>query len=95
MLKSTGEGGKGLNSSKDIYFKGGTLEATTSGEKEDASPKAVKADGFIYISGGFFTARSEKGRATDCASENQFPTIEGTPVETPTLKKKTVIVKFE
>ena len=94
VLKSTGEGGKGLNSSKDIYFKGGTLEATTSGEKEDASPKAVKADGLIYISGGFFTARSEEGRATDCASKDRFPIIEGTPVETPKLKKKTVIVNF-
>ena len=94
VLKSTGVGGKGLNCDKDIYVKGGTFTATTEGKKDDASPKAVNADGIIYLSGGSFTAQCEKGRATDCASDDRYPIIQGTATKK-AWEKKEVIVIFE
>ena len=46
-LKSTGEGGKGINSDKDISIISGELNVVTLGDKGVASPKGVKADGDI------------------------------------------------
>lgn len=46
-LKSTGEGGKGINSDKDISIVSGELNVVTLGDKGVASPKGVKADGDI------------------------------------------------
>ena len=41
-LKSTGEGGKGINSDKDISIISGELNVVTLGDKGVASPKALK-----------------------------------------------------
>ncbi len=56
-VKSTGSGGKGLNSDSDITISGGETTVATNGSKYtynnyDSSPKGVKADGDITISGG-------------------------------------------
>ncbi len=57
-LKSTGTGGKGLNSDADVKILGGETTITTSGgkytysSKLTSSPKGVKADGNVIVSGG-------------------------------------------
>ena len=57
-LKSTGEGGKGINCSTDITFSGGTLNSVTLGAKGETSPKGIKADGLIDITGGYIYSYS-------------------------------------
>ncbi|MDO4755217.1 MAG: carbohydrate-binding domain-containing protein [Parabacteroides sp.] len=57
-FKSTGTGGKGLNSDVDIVISGGETTITTTGGKYayssdlTSSPKGAKADGNVTISGG-------------------------------------------
>ena len=51
-LKSTGEGGKGINSKRDVIVKGGEINVVALGEKLNSSPKGIKADQNISISGG-------------------------------------------
>ena len=51
-LKSTGEGGKGINSSNNIKVSGGQLNIVTFGSQGLSSPKGLKADGNISVSGG-------------------------------------------
>ena len=51
-LKSTGEGGKGINSKRDVIVKGGEINVVALGEKLNSSPKGIKADENISISGG-------------------------------------------
>lgn len=52
LIKSTGEGAKGINCNADITITGGETACVTLGEKGNASPKGIKADGTIAISGG-------------------------------------------
>lgn len=57
-LKSTGTGGKGINTDTDVIFAGGVATITTTGGKYyytqnvTSSPKGVKADGNVTITGG-------------------------------------------
>jgi len=57
-LKSTGEGGKGINSKRDVIVKGGEINVVTLGEKLNSSPKGIKADENISISGGYIYSYS-------------------------------------
>ena len=91
-MTSTGEGGKGINADRDIVMTGGTLTATCTGEKDLSNPKAVKTDTYIYLSGGSFTAQSTNGRATDCASDKQYPTIIGEPTTKNLAKHKVEVI---
>ncbi len=96
-LTSTGEGGKGINAESDIVVTGGMLTATCTGDKDVSNPKAVKTDTYIYLSGGSFTAQSTNGRATDCATDDRYPTIDtsvnGSP-STQTTSKHSVVINW-
>ncbi|MBO4871055.1 MAG: carbohydrate-binding domain-containing protein [Muribaculaceae bacterium] len=51
-MKSTGEGGKGLNTVGDLVITGGNINVVTTGIKGFSSPKGIKSDADINISGG-------------------------------------------
>jgi hypothetical protein len=57
-LKSTGEGDKGINSKRDVIVKGGEINVVALGEKLNSSPKGIKADENISISGGYIYSYS-------------------------------------
>ncbi len=58
LLRSSGNGGKGINATGNLIINGGTTTAITTGnqyiysERLTSSPKSVKADGSISVSGG-------------------------------------------
>lgn len=59
LLKSTGNGGKGLKAGTTFTMNGGTLRAIATGKNSNnVSAKAVKAAGDIVITGGDIMARS-------------------------------------
>lgn len=96
-MKSSGDGGKGLNCSTKVLFSGGTLTATTTGDNNNAKPKAVKGDGGITISGGQFKATVNKSWACDNGSESDNPedhlTVLGSP-KASTITKKSVVITY-
>lgn len=51
-LKSTGEGGKGVNVHMGMEITGGKVNVVTTGRKGLASPKGIKCDGELKMSGG-------------------------------------------
>ena len=71
-LKSTGEGGKGINSDKDISIISGELNVVTLGDKGVASPKGVKADGDITFGKADIYVYSKVGRAIDAFGSFTF-----------------------
>lgn len=66
-LKSTGEGGKGINCDQNILISGGEINVVTLGKKTVSSPKGIKADGDITVSGGRVYSYSKKSDAIDAA----------------------------
>ena len=69
-VKSTGVGGKGLNSSQTMTISGGTIRAIAAGSNfskgsEDVAAKAIKAAGDMTISGGDIMARSAAHEAIE------------------------------
>ncbi|MGM9868870.1 MAG: carbohydrate-binding domain-containing protein [Sodaliphilus sp.] len=74
-LKSTGDGGKGINAA-DFMQTGGSVSVVTLGETGLSSPKGVKSDSRIAIEGGTFYSYSVHSYA-----------IEGTLVLKPGAKK--------
>ena len=97
VITSTGDGGKGINCSGNVEFKGGTLNITTIGSNDEGKPKGVKSDTAIIVSGGSFTVEVNKSWACDNGSESEEPedrlTILGSPV-TKKLQKKSVFVQY-
>ena len=71
-LKSTGEGGKGINCDENISVTGGELNIVTTGKKDKASPKGIKADGTIVFSGGKIYSYSKSADAIDAAEGFTF-----------------------
>lgn len=51
-LKSVGEGGKGINCSRDVSMAGGELNVVTIGQKLLSSPRGISSDRNIIYSGG-------------------------------------------
>ena len=92
-ITSSGDGGKGINCSEEVLFKGGTLKVSATGTERLAKPKGVKSDKQIVISGGHFESASSKSKACDSGGEDE-PVIQGTP-KTKTLEKRKVVVIYE
>ena len=91
-ISSTGDGGKGINSTHDILFGGGKLVVSATGTEELSKPKAVKSETAIVLSGGHFDAYSRKSKACDNAGSDE-PTIVGTPTQS-SIEKRHVVVVF-
>lgn len=101
-MTSWGDGGKGINCTRDIIFKGGTLVATTNGENTNGKPKAIKSDTGIYVSGGSFKATVdvswacdngyEDGSLSDDELAKKRVTVEGSPTTKNITKKSVEIV---
>lgn len=66
-LKSTGDGGKGINCDKHIIVSGGEVNVVTLGKKTISSPKGIKADGDITFNGGAVYSYSKASDAIDAA----------------------------
>jgi hypothetical protein len=96
-ITSKGDGGKGINCSENVEFKGGTLNITTTGSNDIGKPKGIKSDTGIIVSGGSFTVNVKKSWALDNGNESEDPadriTIEGSPT-TKTLQKRSVVVVY-
>lgn len=97
-IKSTGDGGKGINCSQNVEFKGGTLVITTTGSNDEAKPKGVKSDTGIIVSGGSFSVTVKKSWACDNGTESETPadhlTVQGTPT-TQEITQRNVTIKYE
>lgn len=100
-MTSEGDGGKGINCTRDIIFKGGTLVAKTTGEKINGKPKAIKSDTGIYVSGGSFKATSDESWACDNGYDEALPdddlakkriTVEGSPTTKDITKESVTII---
>jgi hypothetical protein len=94
---SSGDGGKGINCSENVEFKGGTLNITTTGSNDVGKPKGVKSDMGIIVSGGSFTVNVKKSWALDNGFESEEPedrvTVVGTPV-TKRIAKRSVDIRY-
>ena len=101
-MTSEGDGGKGINCTRDIIFKGGTLVATTNGDNTYGKPKAIKSDTGIFVSGGSFKANVaeswacdngyEDGSLSDDELAKKRITVEGSPTTKNITKKSVEIV---
>lgn len=67
LIKSTGEGGKGINNGGDIIMNGGTVKVVTTGIKGLTSPKGIKVDGNLTLAGGYIYSYSAYGAPMDIA----------------------------
>ena len=102
-MTSSGDGGKGINSSAGVIFSGGTLTAITTGGNDEGKPKAIKATTGITVSGGSFYAQVMKSWACDSGygddtttDDEQLAncvTVVGSPT-TNSIAKKLVQIKF-
>ena len=89
-MKSTGDGGKGLNCAAGVTVSGGTFSAITSGSNDKAKPKAVKGSA-ITLSGGSFFAMTDKSWACDNGSDSETYSERVTTVGSPSTTTTTTI----
>lgn len=66
-LKSTGDGGKGINGKHDVTINGGNVQVVATGTKEAKKPKGVKIDGSFSINGGYFYTYSRRSDPLEVA----------------------------
>ena len=65
LIKATGEGGKGVNNTGDVLITGGALQVVTTGVKGLASPKGIKGDGILNVTGGYVYSYSANAAPID------------------------------
>ncbi|MBR1474245.1 MAG: carbohydrate-binding domain-containing protein [Muribaculaceae bacterium] len=90
LCKATGEGGKGINNVGDIVMTGGSVQVVTLGPKNLASPKGIKSDGTLTMSGGYLYSYSANASPID-ANGGLMVGIDYTTWETKTTR---VIISF-
>jgi len=73
-LKTTGDGGKGLNANQNVVVNDGTFMAVATGTREIKKPKGVKIDGNFSISGGYFYSYSRRSDPLDVAGTTSVAT---------------------
>ena len=97
VITSSGDGGKGINCSGNVLFKGGTLNITTTGSNDVGKPKGVKSDTGIIVSGGSFTVKVSKSWACDNGTDSETPADHLTVLGSPASKaigKKSVMIQY-
>jgi len=97
ILRSSGDGGKGIRCNENIELCGGSLTVTTTGDNNVGKPKALKSDTGIIISGGSLLATVSKSWACDNGIESEDPEDHLTILNTPKVRhvdKKYVKVTF-
>ncbi len=72
-LKSTGEGGKGINVSQGLIVSGGSIEAVTTGEKVLSSPKGIKVTETLTMTGGYLYGYSAASSPLEAGAEVLSP----------------------
>ena len=85
-VKSTGNGGKGINCDGNIIINGGTLKVITTGKQHvygrlDSSSKGVKSDGNITINGGEIKVKATGGEGSEGIESKNVLTINGGIIE--------------
>ena len=66
-LKSSGDGGKGINCNNNIVMTDGNVTIVAQGVKDLAAPKGVKCDGTLSVTSGAFYTYSSKSKPLDVA----------------------------
>lgn len=89
-IHSNGNGTKGLNSNGNIIINQGSLNVVTLGQNNISSPKGIKTDGDMTVSGGYICSYSKKASPLDVAGTLNYGAASFIQSET----KKSVTIKF-
>lgn len=65
LIKATGEGGKGITNDGDIAIIGGSVKVVTTGIKGMSSPKGIKGDKGMSVTGGYVYSYSANSSPLD------------------------------